>query len=655
MTLHLTARRFFYILLAIWLLAGCSEPVTDNDDEPRAAPQVEILDGPQARTNEADAVFSFQCLDERSCSFFCRLDDGPSEPCESPITFEGLDDGEYVFEVFAVDDYDQESEAQQWLWTIDTEAPQVVDFTGPADLTNETSATFEFDCSKEDCQFSCSLSSQAGGTLEAATNCTTGKTYTELADDDYTFFVVATDAAGNLSTPETYTWTVDTEAPVIHVLDAPPPETTDDWAAFEFECINKPTCSFECALDYEDESGVVDQGDWENCTSPHLVDELEAGQYTLYLRATDAAGNQATESLAWTVVPIQWAAVSSGARHTCATRNDGSLWCWGRNDSGELGLGDTSDRSTPHQVGDDNDWASVSAGGAYTCAIRDDHTLWCWGQNNHGQLGLGDDNDRNIPHQVDVGIDWNHVSTIRSHACATGDDGSLWCWGRGSAGMLGLGDTSNRNTPHQVGDDNDWNALAPGGFHSCATGEDDSLWCWGNNSYGQLGLGHQTNRNTPHQVGDRTDWDHVSAGTNHTCATSDDDSLWCWGWSNAGQLGLGEISHRITPHQVDDDIDWVTVSAGFDHSCGIGDVDSLWCWGSNSDGQLGLGDTSNRNTPHQVSGDEQWTDLAAGADHTCAITEDRTLWCWGYNYYGQLGIGDETDRTTPHQVEIDTD
>jgi alpha-tubulin suppressor-like RCC1 family protein len=83
-----------------------------------------------------------------------------------------------------------------------------------------------------------------------------------------------------------------------------------------------------------------------------------------------------------------------------ASKSDQTLWCWGGNQYGQLGLGDTDDRHSPTQVGVDADWAVVDAGAYQTCGIRVDSTLWCWGRNDHGQLGLGDTEDRRVPTQV---------------------------------------------------------------------------------------------------------------------------------------------------------------------------------------------------------------------------------------------------------------
>ena len=87
-----------------------------------------------------------------------------------------------------------------------------------------------------------------------------------------------------------------------------------------------------------------------------------------------------------------WLTVSAGGFHTCGIRTDHTLWCWGDNGYGQLGLGDKKKRAMPTQVGTGTDWAGLVAGNAHTCATRTDHTLWCWGLNRDGQLGIGSNN-----------------------------------------------------------------------------------------------------------------------------------------------------------------------------------------------------------------------------------------------------------------------
>ncbi len=581
-----------FVLAVAMLIAGCGSdgppdqlvPSGENQDasvetedppgENYDPPEVEIVVAPSSLSNETDPRVEFECLDNRSCEFTCRLNDFDAEPCDSPVEYEDLDDGEQLFEVVAVDEYELESEPVQWSWTVDTVVPIVEDLSGPGDPTTQTSAVFDFDCSKEKCQFTCELTGLSEGIVEASTECEPGHIYTGLADDDYTFTVTASDQAGNTSVAESWSWTVDS-----------------------------------------------------------------------------------------TLLETNWAMMSAGVLHTCGVRVDGSLWCWGKGDYGQLGLGDTSNRTTPEQVGSDTDWKSVSVGSPHTCGVRVDNTLWCWGKGEYGQLGLGDELDRTTPERVGGDKDWESVSAGIMHTCGVRVDGSLWCWGKGEDGRLGLGDELHRSTPEQVGGDVDWESVSSVLRHTCGVRNDGSLWCWGKGASGRLGLGDDTsNRTTPEQVGSDFDWGIVSSGARHSCGVRNDGSLWCWGVGLNGRLGLGSgISHRTIPEQVGSDTDWESVSLGGGHSCGLRADSSLWCWGQGTHGQVGVGTLWNRTTPRQVGSGEasmsnSWRRLSAGGVHTCGLRDGGSLWCWGAGELGQLGLGDDTsNRTTPEQVGSDVE
>src|SRR5262245_44940179 len=215
-----------------------------------------------------------------------------------------------------------------------------------------------------------------------------------------------------------------------------------------------------------------------------------------------------------------------GSAHTCGIRLDHTLWCWGRNESGQLGLGDTTNRPIPTQVGSDADWTRLSVGGAHTCGMRLDHTLWCWGDNYYGQLGLGDTTDRLTPTRVVVDSDWARISSGRDFACGMRLDHTLWCWGQNTYGQLGLGYFGGRQlVPTRVGSGSDWARVNAGAIHICGIRSDHTLWCWGQNKSGQLGLNNWRSRTTPTRVGDDRDWAHVHGGHSHTCGTRLDHTL----------------------------------------------------------------------------------------------------------------------------------
>jgi alpha-tubulin suppressor-like RCC1 family protein len=140
-----------------------------------------------------------------------------------------------------------------------------------------------------------------------------------------------------------------------------------------------------------------------------------------------------------------------GQDSSCGIRADGSLWCWGSNASGQLGVPpESSPVAAPRQVGTDTDWAQISVEAFSACGVKTDGSLWCWGRNAEGQLGVGDINDRYAPTEVMPGASFRAASVGRFHACATESDGTVVCMGENSNGQLGLGDTTRRNIPTAV-------------------------------------------------------------------------------------------------------------------------------------------------------------------------------------------------------------
>jgi alpha-tubulin suppressor-like RCC1 family protein len=306
-----------------------------------------------------------------------------------------------------------------------------------------------------------------------------------------------------------------------------------------------------------------------------------------------------------------WTGVSAGDFHACATRNDGGLWCWGSNLYGQTGVGTTAGAHRPLQVTSPaaDGWVSVTAGIDHTCALRADSTLWCWGRNDTGALGIGSTTSQSLPQQVTTPAadGWTSVNAVANNTCATRGDGTLWCWGFNSSGQLGIGTTTSQDLPQQV------TAPAAGGWASvvsgattCATRGDTTLWCWGSGTFGQLGTGSTINESLPQQVSTpaAAGWTSVRVGYGHVCATRT-HALWCWGLNDFGQLGTGDTadSQLNTPQRVTSPTaaGWTLIAAGGDHTCATHTGHALYCWGYNGFGQLGLGTTGQQNTPQHVT------------------------------------------------------
>jgi alpha-tubulin suppressor-like RCC1 family protein len=357
-----------------------------------------------------------------------------------------------------------------------------------------------------------------------------------------------------------------------------------------------------------------------------------------------------------------WTQITAGAFHTCGIHSGGTLWCWGDNLFGQLGTARYAGEDRPHQVTipAPGGWASVTAGYGHTCATRTDGTLWCWGQNYFGQLGIGNYTSHNRPEQVTTPAPggWAAVTAGSEHTCATRTDGTLWCWGFNLDGELGIGNNTDQDLPQRLTTPapGGWAAVSAGVYETCATRTGGTLWCWGFDLDGELGVGSSLVQELPLQVTTPAPggWAAVSAGDSRTCATRTGGTLWCWGNNDNGQLGIGSHTDQGLPRQVTTPAPggWTSVAPGYGHTCAIRTGGTLWCWGDNFYGELGTGSHAAPDLPRQVTtpAPDGWATVTAGSDHTCATRTGGVLWCWGYNEYGQLGIGSHTDQDRPRQV-----
>jgi len=392
------------------------------------------------------------------------------------------------------------------------------------------------------------------------------------------------------------------------------------------------------------------------------------------------------------------AVISTGPNHSCAVDTDGTLWCWGYAAGvlrGYLGDGTTNGSSTPVQVGTDVDWSVVSAGSNHSCAIKTNGTLYCWGSNFRGQLGLGTVDEvfglgQDSPVQVGTDTDWRSVSASSLNTCAIKTDDSLYCWGYNADGEVGDGTQVLRSLPTLVG--GPYRAVSVGSRHSCAITTGNELRCWGMNFAGAVGDGSRVDRLVPTTVGSDTDWSQASAGGNYTCASKTNGTVWCWGANSFGEIGslesIGATPPGMTvPSRVGTDTDWVAVGAGEWQSCATKSDGSLYCWGQNKKGELGGGgpDSDPHPTPvifvsvpdpapvepepvtedtstlfrflnfttsiANATDDSTWSEVRVSA-HACATTSDDRIYCWGDNSKGALGQGNLTSSKAPLQVAL---
>ncbi|MFZ9595765.1 MAG: RCC1 domain-containing protein, partial [Bdellovibrionia bacterium] len=193
-----------------------------------------------------------------------------------------------------------------------------------------------------------------------------------------------------------------------------------------------------------------------------------------------------------------YVAVVAGASHSCGIRSSGPIECWGDNTYGQLGMGSSTPfQISPVQVNSTTPYIALAAGSSHSCGITISGSIECWGRNRTGQLGDGTTTQRNSPVQVSSTTSFISLAAGSAHTCAITGSGSMVCWGDNSAGQLGDGTTTQRNSPVQVSSTTSFVSLSAGGYHTCGMTSGGSLLCWGGNSNGQVGNRSTLNQITP--------------------------------------------------------------------------------------------------------------------------------------------------------------
>lgn len=275
-------------------------------------------------------------------------------------------------------------------------------------------------------------------------------------------------------------------------------------------------------------NGRLGNGDTNPRLSPTRVSGLPAGQVT---------------------------AISAGHEFTCAIAA-GTGYCWGLNDTGQLGDGTGMQQLTPVPVARlPTGAAAIDAGEDHACATAGGQ-VYCWGHDDNGALGSGANiGSSDVAVQVVNTAAADLVTIAGWHACTLAA-GAVACWGTGDNGELGDGNSASTNSPvpvlgHQTGVTAVYAAGGPADLDATCAIQNGVVSCWGLNQFGRLGDGTTQARDSPVSVvglpGEARD---VAGGMDHFCAAMVDDSVWCWGRGNSGQLGDGRGVNSLAPVQV---------------------------------------------------------------------------------------------------------
>ncbi len=345
-------------------------------------------------------------------------------------------------------------------------------------------------------------------------------------------------------------------------------------------------------------------------------------------------------------------AVGAGDVFGAALTPSGDVYAWGSGGNGELGDGTWSNHMQPALVSSLSDAVAIATGAYHTLALKENGTVVGWGSNG-GRLGDGTANNRNAPVAVVNITNIVAIAAGTSHSLALESDGSVWAFGVNSDGQLGDGTTITQTSPVEVSILTDIVAIDAAKYHSLAITSDGHVWAWGGNFDGQLGDGTTTDSAEPLEVDGLSGIIAVAGGEGHSLALRDDGKVFAWGRGLNGQIGNGSEFNR--PFPVASSIsDVVAIAAGSYHSLAVKSDGSVWGWGQQSNGQVGDGTTSSTVlSPVELVGPDEVVGISGSENNSAAVTSDGAVWGWGINTYGQVGDGTTVLRRSPVKVSED--
>ncbi len=338
--------------------------------------------------------------------------------------------------------------------------------------------------------------------------------------------------------------------------------------------------------------------------------------------------------------------IVSGEQHTIALADDGTLWGWGSNTSGECGIITIPQGHilTPTQIGTDIDWVDFDCGGYHTMALKSNGDLYAWGYNSNGQLGTGDYNTRYEPAFISGGWKAIGCGSYTSYAVAT--NGNLYGCGDNSYNQLGIITAGDYNALTLVDGATDWKDAVGGLQYGAALKNDGTLYATGNNDFGQFGNGGYASSTTFMQVTSITDFTDIDAGFYHTVGLTSQNYLYSWGGNSNGQVGNGSSLMCADPYSL------ATNITGF--ACGENSTiyhtgTSVYTCGKNGYYQ------ADPTTTNDVLSPYQWPQLnnpqlVTMGIFSSSVVTSTGLATWGRNDRGVCGDGTTTNVVSPAYV-----
>lgn len=308
--------------------------------------------------------------------------------------------------------------------------------------------------------------------------------------------------------------------------------------------------------------------------------------------------------------------LAAGQAHTCGLDAEGGAWCWGSDRDGQLGLGAPADElcgvfpcaTRPRRVAGGHVFRLLTAGQRFTCGLTTDRLVYCWGLNDTGQLGTAADTDHcedgrctRTPLAEASGRAFATVSAGLSHACALDAGGTAYCWGW--YGLVVAGEHTNATFDPEAtaAPGVSFTQLSAGGLHTCGLTDAGRAWCWGLDAVGAGPTVLEADH--PVEVLGGPSFRAIASARYTSCGLDADGMRWCWGPNGSGEVGREPVGTSVRfdqPAAATGGMRFTTIEPGASSYCGQLEDGRTACWGSGEFGELGSG-TSNSVTPVLVS------------------------------------------------------
>lgn len=327
-------------------------------------------------------------------------------------------------------------------------------------------------------------------------------------------------------------------------------------------------------------------------------------------------------------------------------------------DRGQLGIGsDDYERDVPTKINDISNIEDIYMYDASIYAITQDGSLYAWGDNDYGQLGIGEKESK-VPKKVEIQEKIEKVINSMSNTFVITKDKKIYAWGNNSDGVLGIGNRETQYLPVKINLDADIEEIfleyssvyGKVAFAKTTLGE---IYAWGSNEDGIFNI--ETKYQTlPTKIKNLNNVDKIYYSYGSCYAKTKTGEVYAWGENNVGQLGIGNKENQNIPVKVSNlsNVDNIYVCFG---GYGFAQLNSgeVYAWGKNDKGQLGIGNTEDQSIPVKVTGLSNIVEIniTSFIYSIYAKTKTGEVYAWGENDEGQLGLGNTENQNVPTKIE----